>query len=113
MAVSQHFVAYLCGPKILPNYLLFTPKAMEQHLQRLSLGATIPTIGMDDVKSLACAVPPIPEQHAITEYLEHETANIDEMVAKVETVIERLQEFRTALITAAVTGKIDLRKAAS
>ena len=31
------------------------------------------------------------------------------MIAKVETAIERLQEYRTALITAAVTGKIDVR----
>ncbi len=35
---------------------------------------------------------------------ESETAKIDTMVAKVETVVERLQEYRTALITAAVTG---------
>ena len=35
------------------------------------------------------------------------------MVAKVEAAIERLQEYRTALITAAVTGKIDVRGAAA
>ena len=44
-------------------------------------------------------------------FLDRETAKIDGMVAKVETAIERLQEYRTALITAAVTGKIDVRGA--
>lgn len=111
MAVSQHFIAYLCGPKMLPAYLLFTLKAMAQHLERLSFGSTIATIGMPDVKSLACAVPPIAEQRAIVKFIERETAKIDSLIAKVEQAIERLQEYRTALITAAVTGKIDVRQA--
>ena len=46
---------------------------------------------------------------AIADYLDQEAAKIDQMVAKVEAAIERLQEYRTALITAAVTGKIDVR----
>ena len=55
----------------------------------------------------------IGEQHAIADFLDRETARIDGMVAKVQTAIERLQEYRTALITAAVTGKIDVREAAA
>ena len=51
------------------------------------------------------------EQQAIADFLDRETAKIDRMVAKVEAAIERLQEYRTALITAAVTGKIDVREA--
>ena len=51
----------------------------------------------------------ISEQQAIADFLDHETAKIDRMVTKVETVIERLKEYRTALINAAVTGKIDVR----
>lgn len=54
--------------------------------------------------------PTLPEQRAIAAYLDEETAKLDALVAKVETAIERLQEYRTALITAAVTGKIDVRE---
>jgi restriction endonuclease S subunit len=50
-----------------------------------------------------------PEQRVIADFLDRETLKIDRMVAKVEEAIERLQEYRTALITAAVTGKIDVR----
>ena len=39
-----------------------------------------------------------------------ETARIDGLSSRVETAIERLQEYRTALVTAAVTGKIDVRE---
>lgn len=109
MAVSQHFVAYVCGPRLEPRYLLFTLKAMSRHLDRLSLGATIPTIGMDDVRSLACAIPPLFEQREIADFIDLETAKIDGMVSKVDAAIKRLQEYRTALVTAAVTGKIDVR----
>lgn len=54
-------------------------------------------------------VPPLIEQHAIAAYLDRETARLDRMMEKVAAAIERLQEYRTALITAAVTGRIDVR----
>ncbi len=56
-------------------------------------------------------LPTFPEQRAIIGYLDRETAKIDGMLAKVEEAIGRLQEYRNGLITAAVTGKIDLREA--
>jgi restriction endonuclease S subunit len=52
----------------------------------------------------------VPEQRAIAAFLDHETARIDILVAKVRQAIERLEELRTALISAAVTGKIDVRE---
>ena len=44
----------------------------------------------------------------ITSYLDRETAKIDALMQKIEHAIDRLQEYRAALITAAVTGKIDV-----
>ena len=58
-------------------------------------------------------LPMIGRMVAIANFLDRETAKIDALIAKVETAIERLQEYRTALITAAVTGKIDLRALAT
>jgi type I restriction enzyme S subunit len=58
------------------------------------------------------AVPPA-EQRTIAAFLDRETARIDALVAKVREAIERLKELRTALISAAVTGKIDVREEAS
>jgi restriction endonuclease S subunit len=53
--------------------------------------------------------PPLTEQRAIAAFLDRETARIDTLVAKVHDAIDGLKEFRTALISAAVTGKIDVR----
>jgi type I restriction enzyme S subunit len=112
MAVSQHFVAYICGEKLLGKYLLFALKAMNQHLQSLQTGSTIVTIGMPEVRGLICTLPPVPEQIAIVGHIDSETAKIDQMFGKVQSAIARLTEYRTALITAATTGKIDVRQVA-
>ncbi|MCX8097615.1 MAG: restriction endonuclease subunit S [Casimicrobiaceae bacterium] len=62
------------------------------------------------VENFRHPIPPINEQHAIAAFLDRETAKIDALIAKVREAIERLKEYRTALISAAVTGKIDVRE---
>lgn len=71
-------------------------------------GATVESLELERVKNCALPFPPVPEQAAIAAYLDEETAKLDALVGKVEEAVERLQEYRTALITAAVTGKIDV-----
>jgi type I restriction enzyme S subunit len=55
------------------------------------------------------AVPPLDEQRRITVYLDDQTAKIDTLIAEAERFIEFARERRSALITAAVTGQIDVR----
>ena len=76
---------------------------------RIKQGSGQPNLNTDIVKALGVPFPPLPEQAAIAAYLDGETAKLDALVGKVEEAVERLQEYRTALITAAVTGKIDVR----
>jgi type I restriction enzyme S subunit len=75
--------------------------------------SAVPGVDRNDIHPIMTAVPPLSEQVAIAAYLDVETAKLDALAAKVEAAIERLQEYRIALITAAVTGKIDVRKAAA
>ena len=58
------------------------------------------------------ALPPPEEQRAIAIFLDRERAQVDTLVAKVRQAIDHLNEYRTALISAAVTGGIDVREAA-
>jgi type I restriction enzyme S subunit len=109
MAVSQHFIAWVCGDEILPEYLLLRLKSMTQELERLTFGATLKTIGMPDVKTLVTPVPPISEQEEIVEHLKGETARLEGMSASAKQAVALLQERRSALISAAVTGQIDVR----
>jgi type I restriction enzyme, S subunit len=71
----------------------------------------MPKINRNTLNELRLPVPTTPEQTAIADYLDRETDKIDRLVEKVEAAIGRLLEYRTALITAAVTGKIDVRQA--
>jgi type I restriction enzyme S subunit len=59
--------------------------------------------------SIRILAPPFEEQNAIAAFLDRETAQIDALIEKVRDSIEMLHEYRIALISAAVTGKIDVR----
>lgn len=64
------------------------------------------------VKKVKLPLPGVVEQEKIAAHVERATSRIDTLIAKTERSIELLREHRTALITAAVTGKIDLRPTA-
>lgn len=68
-------------------------------------------IGWSELKNLKVPVPPLEEQRAIADYLNHQTAQIDTLIAKAEEHIALAKERRSALITAAVTGQFDVRTA--
>jgi type I restriction enzyme S subunit len=72
--------------------------------------STIAHLTSDQLRKFRFPAPSYDEQTIIANYLDRETAKIDRLVDKVEAATERLQEYRTALITAAVTGKIDVRE---
>jgi len=110
MAVSQHFIGWVCGPSIRPEYLLLVLRSMTQELERLTMGATIATIGMPDVSSLVTPIPPLSEQDDIIGYVFSHRAQLDTLIAKVRDAIDHLTELRAALISSAVTGKIDVRE---
>ncbi len=66
-------------------------------------------IGMGVISNIRVAIPPHDEQQAIARFIDHKTVQIDEQADKVRDAIEKLREYRSALITQAVTGKIDVR----
>jgi len=72
-------------------------------------GSAQPKLTIDNLKNIRIPVPPLPEQHVIAAYIEEQTAKIDTLIAKTQRQIDRLQAYRTALISNAVTGKIDVR----
>ena len=66
-------------------------------------------VGIKDLQSTKIAVPPVHEQTAIATFLDRETTKLDTLMTEARTAITLLQERRTALISAAVTGQIDVR----
>lgn len=74
--------------------------------------STVDSLRMPVFKNFQITTPSLEEQDQIIRFIEDRSARIDTLIAKTERSIELLREHRTALITAAVTGKIDLRPAA-
>lgn len=73
-------------------------------------GATVESLEFELVANSSFPLPPKHEQSEIISYLDREIEKIDALVNKIQEGIELLKEYRTALITAAVTGKIDVRQ---
>ena len=74
-----------------------------------SARVAMPKINRETLSGCKLPLPPLAEQRAIADHLDRETGKLDRLTASIEAAIERLQEYRAALITAAVTGKIDVR----
>ncbi len=91
-------------------YWFYWLQMRRPYLISLGYGGGQPNLSQDLLRSLRVPTPPLLEQRAIISFLDLEAARIDALIAKVREAIERLKELRTALISAAVTGKIDVRK---
>ena len=72
-------------------------------------GTTIYNLSLESIRRTPITLPPIDEQRKIIDYLNIKTQRIDTLTEKAKQAITLLKERRTALISAAVTGKIDVR----
>jgi restriction endonuclease S subunit len=71
--------------------------------------ATIQNISAEKYKNFIIALPTLKEQSLIVAFLAGQTTKTDDVIGKVTVQIDKLKEYRQALITSAVTGKIDVR----
>jgi type I restriction enzyme S subunit len=96
------------------RWLLYVMKSKPifVQLEQRSLGAAVRGINIFDLKRACVPVPPSAEQAVIADHLDSETLRIDDLSGAAEAGIKLLRERRVALISAAVTGKIDVRGSA-
>lgn len=80
-----------------------------EFIKLLSQGATVPHFNMSDITNIPLLLPPINEQKQIVQYIKNQSFIINEAIIKIEKEIELIKEYRTTLISDAVTGKIDVR----
>jgi type I restriction enzyme S subunit len=101
-------------PSIDGHWLLYALRAqcVFSQVDASAVGATIRGLNIRDLKRVILPVPPIEEQSEIASYLSRINSILDEIAAKTREQITKFHEYRTALISAAVTGKIDLRDSA-
>ena len=111
------FAGYLikasCDPMIMKSEFLYeftNSSGYENWKQSIFQQSTIQNIGADKYNQLKIGVPPIPEQQKIIDFITVKTNEIINLISKSEQEIELLREFKTALISEVVTGKINVQK---
>ena len=92
---------------VLPEYIYYQATFFPFNL--LSTNTALPSMTQEDLLMLPFVVPPRIEQEGIIKYVQDKSARFDNLIGKAQSAIELMQERRTALISAAVTGKIDVR----
>lgn len=115
-ALAQRLILLKCDKQVMTNDYLkyhFLSAAGQGELWSRATGSTAVGIKAWRLKETLITVPSISEQRAIAESLDRETTKIGALISKSHEAIDKLREYRTALISAAVTGKIDVRQEAA
>lgn len=105
--IDPNLMGWEIGEKAIPKFVAYTLKSRK--LDELADVSTVPQINNKHIAPEHFPLPPLDEQAAIIKCLDTETAKLDTLTTEAQRAIDLLQERRTALISAAVTGQIDVR----
>lgn len=107
----QRVTSLKTGPLLNADYLLglLSSEMFAAHFTPDTTGVSVPHISPEQISNFVIPIPPIVEQIAIVSFVENETAKLDALTAEARRAIDLLLERRAALISAAVTGQIDVR----
>jgi type I restriction enzyme S subunit len=106
MATSQDFVTWTCGDRLDNRFLLWALRGERAQILSRMQGSTHKTIYMPDLEDLRISLPPLAVQRSIADYLDAETARLDALIVKKRQLIHLLEERRTSVTLAGVTGRL-------
>lgn len=110
-AVGQDVCLIRPTKSMMVDFLLHCLKSpvIRKQVDLAMVGSTFKRINVDDIRNFSMALPPVVEQAAIVDALSRKLPRYDALIENAESAVSMMQERRTALISAAVTGKIDVR----
>jgi type I restriction enzyme S subunit len=103
MATTQDFANWVCGPSLLPEYLLYCLRGMKSEFDQLTLGSTHMTIYMPSIRRLTIPLPPLTDQRRIADFLDARCAAIDAAIEKKERMVEAARARRDSLLDSRLT----------
>jgi type I restriction enzyme S subunit len=101
MAVSQHFMAWKCGPLLNNHFLYYLLQANKSEFERIAMGNTIKTIGLPYFKQLVVPLPNKAEQEAIAEAL----SDVDALISALDQLIAKKRNLKQAAMQQLPTSK--------
>ena len=110
-ALGQRMMQFRAGEYICPEFFMYQLNSISTYRQGEvdTVGATAPHVNISTIINYQMMVPPLEEQEKISRYLNRVLQDLDALIGESIGAVDILQERRSALISAAVTGKIDLR----
>lgn len=111
VSLNQDMKALVANERLRPGFIHWFISGLQEGLLPIwsKQGCTVESIEMDYMSNTVIPLPPVEEQDAILEKILEITSRLDAQAEKVTAVISSLIEYRSSLITHAVTGKIDVR----
>ena len=111
MAIHQRVYKISNFKKVLGEFLYYYIKDnFEKEVIKLSAKTTVDSLRMPMLANFPVAFPNKIEQAEILVFIKEESSTIDTLISKYQKQIDLMQEYRTSLISQAVTGKIDVRE---
>lgn len=105
---NQQLTCIVGSELTVPRFLAWQLWAHSEYIRAVVPYSTLPILNNELLLSLPFLVPPVEEQSAIAMFLDRQTERCNTLSDRLESAIELLQEYRSALITAAVTGEINV-----
>ena len=111
VTLNQDMKALLPSERVNSRFLAYEISGCQKELREawVKQGATVESIEHQRMADSELALPPLQEQQAIADYLDEETAKIDDLIAHTHDEITLLKELRAATIADAVLGRVDVR----
>lgn len=109
--INPRLIRFQCNEHITPSLLAIVLRSavVFEQFAYLSRGGTMDVINIGTLSEINVVIPPLNEQDELVAHVTTKSIRFDALIGKAESAISLLQERRTALISAAVTGKIDVR----
>lgn len=107
--INQQLQAYLPDGSLNAEFLRYSVQNARCYFEQVATAATIPYVNQQRFAAMPIALPSPDEQAKVVEFLNNHVKHSEELMLEIETVIGLLKERRSALVSAAVTGKIDVR----
>ena len=108
---NQACAAMSFGPNVLSEFAHYFFVAAYDFIREFGNETSQMNLSSGIIRKVKLTVPPLPEQAAVVAFLDHATSTINDLLVEAGSAVSLLQERRTALISAAVTGQIDVRDA--
>ncbi|MBD5272673.1 MAG: hypothetical protein HDS42_05345 [Bacteroides sp.] len=108
-SANQQVNAIAFNNKVYPLFGAYYLSSCNNALNSVSNASTLAILNQEQTKQFPMVVPPISEQKSIAEFLDEKTEKIDALINELDKQLNELDEYKKAVISEAVTGKVDVR----